>query len=345
MAEQKAKGKKQAERQKGRGLDVGTAFIVCAEQKGDVVTLRSQRDGFFEVEYGEFAREMLTRAGVNYIQKGDSLYVVGDEALEFANVFNREMRRPLRSGVLSPTEREALPMVELVIQRVIGEPTQPGEIAYFSVPDRPVDAELDVVYHEKIVQEMLGKLGYEAKPINEGLAVVFSELADDNFTGIGLSFGSGLVNMCLSFMSVPVVSFSVTRAGDWIDHQVAMAMAETATRICAIKESTFDLTKTEGLSRIEKALSIYYDALIDYVMAHVKRELEASERTPQVQKPLTIIISGGSAMPQGFHPRFEERLRATSLPVPVGEVRLAAQPLYSVAKGALVAARADESKR
>ena len=91
--------------------------------------------------------------------------------------------------------------------------------------------------------------------------------------------------------------------------------------------------------------SIYYDALVDYVLAHMKRELEASERTPRVQKPLTIILSGGSAMPQGFHPRFEEKLRVMSLPVPVGEVRLAAQPLYSVAKGALVAARADESKR
>ena len=56
---------------------MGTAFIVCAEQEGDMVSFRSQRDGFFEVEYGEFAREMLTRAGVNYIQKGDSLYVVG----------------------------------------------------------------------------------------------------------------------------------------------------------------------------------------------------------------------------------------------------------------------------
>ena len=75
------------------------------------------------------------------------------------------------------------------------------------------------------------KLGYKPKPLYEGLAVIFSELADENFTGIGISFGAGMVNICLACMSVPVFSFSVTKAGDWIDQQVAKALAETASRI------------------------------------------------------------------------------------------------------------------
>ena len=74
-------------------------------------------------------------------------------------------------------------------------------------------------------------------------------------------------------------------------------------------------------------------------------ELPLSSPLPCPTRAVAIILSGGSTMPQGFHPRFEERLRAMSLPVSIGEVRLAAQPLYSVAKGALVAARADGNKR
>ncbi|MEA1933427.1 MAG: hypothetical protein U9N60_03205 [Thermodesulfobacteriota bacterium] len=40
----------------------------------------------------------------------------------------------------------------------------------------------------------------DPKPIsiNEGLATVMSELAHDNFTGIGISMGGGMCNVCLS---------------------------------------------------------------------------------------------------------------------------------------------------
>ena len=58
-------------------------------------------------------------------------------------------------------------------------------------------------------------------PIVEGLAVVFGELADSNFSGIGISCGSGLCNVCLAVLSVPVISFSVPKAGDFIDSQAA----------------------------------------------------------------------------------------------------------------------------
>ena len=39
--------------------------------------------------------------------KDNKLYIVGDEALEFANMFNKETRRPISRGVISPTEKEA----------------------------------------------------------------------------------------------------------------------------------------------------------------------------------------------------------------------------------------------
>jgi actin-related protein len=63
---------------------------------------------------------------------------------------------------------------------------------------------------------------------------------------------------------------------------------------------------------------------------------------PRITKPITIILSGGTSLPKGFAHRFNQILDRLKLPIPVGEVRMAAQPLHSVAKGALVAASADE---
>ena len=331
--------------QKGKGVDIGTMFVKCAHKEGDEIVFKSQRNAFFEVEHTDFTKKILDNSKVKYIIKEDNLYVVGDEALQFANMFNKDTRRPLSKGVISPTEKEALPMIELLIKSVVGEPAHKGEIVYFSVPGEPLDAEFNVLYHIKMVEGFLKTLGYTPKPINEGHAIILSELAEEDFTGIGLSFGGGMVNVCLSFMSVPIFKFSVAKSGDWIDQQVAMAVDETASRVSAIKESSLDLSKEGDLSKIESALSIYYNHLIEYVIENIKQEFAKARRLPRIAKPISIVLSGGTSLPTGFSGRFKQILDRLKLPIPVGSVRMASQPLRSVAKGALVAASADESKK
>lgn len=119
--------------------------------------------------------------------------------------------------------------------------------------EKKFDAEFDVLYHQQIIQGILSDLGYTPRPMNEGLAVIFSELAKENFTGLGLSFGGGMVNVCLANLSVPLISFSIARGGDWIDKQVARVVNEPISIITSFKESSLDLEKKEiyqGLSRL-----------------------------------------------------------------------------------------------
>jgi len=49
------------------------------------------------------------------------------------------------------------------------------------------------------------------------------------------------------------------------------------------------------------------------------------------------VLSGGTAMPPGFQERFEKALRASDFPIELSEIRTAADPLHSTAKGTLVA--------
>jgi len=329
--------------QLGKGLDVGTAFIYASEKIGDEIAFRIERDAFFDIPASDYIQGIFERDNVKYIRKGDQLYVVGNGALRFANLFQRNVRRPLARGVISPQEKEALPLIELMVKNVIGSHRHVGETVYYSVPSQPIDADFDVLYHQHIIDGFLSGLGYSPKPINEGLAVIFSELAEENFTGLAFSFGGGMVNVCLANLSIPVITFSIARGGDWIDKQVAWAVNEPVSTVTGWKESYLDLDKRENLSRIEQALSIYYDILLDYVVGHLKTELEKA--AVHLEKPLTIMVSGGTAKPNGFLKRFQETLQRFQLSTELGEVRLASQPLHSVTKGALIAAIADETKK
>jgi len=50
-------------------------------------------------------------------------------------------------------------------------------------------------------------------------------------------------------------------------------------------------------------------------------------------------------MPQGFLDRFKEILNEVKFALEVGQVRMASEPQYSVAKGSLIAAVAEEERR
>ncbi|MFC7165628.1 hypothetical protein [Halospeciosus flavus] len=325
-----------------KGLDVGTMNILSSRQDGDETVFVQQRNSFVEIEYSDMAEQMLARSDVLHIKKDDKVYVVGDDALNFANIFNRETRRPMQHGILSSDEQSAIPMIKLIIEQVVGDPAYEGEKLYFSSPADPVDDDLSTLYHEKTVESFLTAQGYDAEPINEGMAVIYSELADQNFTGLGISFGAGMTNVCLAYYAVPVMTFSIARGGDWIDQQAARATGTAVDKVTSIKEDDFELDFTTDIGGVEGALSIYYENLLDYVIQNVVTEVDEEDVEEGLDVP--VVVTGGTASPDGFEALFENHLNNASLPFNVSGVRRAREPLHSVARGALVAARSDEDE-
>jgi len=329
---------------RGKGLDIGTAFMYWAENKNGGVTFRTQRNAFFDIEASDFSKGMLSKSKVRFIQEGDRLYVIGNDALHFANIFKKEIRKPLKSGIISRDEKEALSMIELIAKTIIRQASYKGEVLYYSVPGKPLDTDINILYHEKILKEFLLSLGYNPKPINEGMAVVFSELESTDFTGLGLSFGAGMVNMCFSYHGVPIFTYSLTKSGDWIDQEVAEIANETANRVSMVKESSLDLTKIDKNNKIHSGLSIYYTHLIEYTLNNIKKAFEETKIMPKIENPIKIALAGGTVLPKGFLERFKEHLSYIDFPFEIGDVEMSFQPRFSVAKGALAIAMAEEKK-
>ena len=58
-----------------------------------------------------------------------------------------------------------------------------------------------------------------------------------------------------------------------------------------------------------------------------------------------MILAGGTSMVPGFRDLFEDQLKLARLPFDMGEVRMAEEPMTSVARGCLIAAVAEEEAR
>src|SRR5258706_4425951 len=143
-------------------------------------------------------------------------------------------------GVLNPAEPDSLSMIRKIVESLL-DPSKDRQKLCFTVPAAPLGAEENLTYHEATIRQVVTELGYEAKSINEGLAVVYGELESTNYTGIGISCGGGLCNVCFAYLSVPILSFSIPKAGDFIDSSAASVMGERANRVRILQEQSFYL--------------------------------------------------------------------------------------------------------
>ncbi len=326
--------------QKGKGLDIGTVNLVAAEQndQGDV-ELRLKRNVFIDVEVTPYTKSMLTRLNVPYVIQNKRMYVMGEEAFELANVLNRNTRRPMADGLISPKEQDALPIMKLLIGSILGEPRAPMEVCFYSVPGDPVDSDLSVAYHRDLFDAVLKALGYKPSHVIEGHAVTFAELADEDFTGIGISCGGGMFNICVAYKSMPALTFSTARSGDWVDMNVAQALGIKPAKAALIKERGVDLLNPKN--REEDAISIYYRNLIQYNLTNIAERFTSAENMPTFSEPITIVFSGGTSMAGNFIELVKDVFKKIEFPIPVKEIRLAKDPLNATAKGALVAAQLE----
>lgn len=327
-----------------RGLDIGTNMLVAASMdESGAPKFKMQRDAFYRIipksEVNKNSIQMsLEKRNSNYIvdEDDDSFIVVGEDALEMAIERQDKAERPLQRGVISPQNKKSLPMLKLLIRDLLGEAV-PGSKVVYSVPAAPVDTDFDIIYHTEIMGGYLKELGYDSAPINEAFAIALSELLDEGLTGVCLSYGAGMTNCVVIHQGDPLVEFSLTRSGDYIDQSVGTALDMSPSLIQQEKEAGIDLYNPEG--DIANAISVYYSTVIKYTLENIAYELnQRKKKLPIFREPVPLIVSGGLTLAEGFVPKIQDALDNINFPLKISTIRRAVEPMQSVAHGCLLAA-------
>jgi hypothetical protein len=322
------------------GLDIGTSRIVAADS-AEKKEARSELNAFVAVPNSEMAENVLKQRNMIYERNCKNLYVYGNDSDFFASFLDTDARRPMQYGLLNPREEMSQQIIQLIIKRLIPQ-ARKSETLCFSVPGKGEGVNGNLVYHEAVLKSFLQGQGYNAKAVNEGQAVVFSELQEENFTGIGISFGGGMCNVSVSLMSMPMISFSIPKGGDYIDRSVAEVLGESnTTKVRLHKEENLDLSRPpkDDLSR---ALHIFYEDVVQNLIERLRVEFSRSGKLPKVDRALPIVLAGGTAKPFGFLQKFESVLRSgEEFPIQISDVRMAKDPLATTAHGCYIAAMSE----
>ncbi len=328
------------------GFDAGTYNLVCCtrDEKKNFVYDR-EVNAFLDIALDDrLVFQMMKTVGVPLIERAKKAYALGEKAVRMAYTLSQlELKRPMRDGCVNSKEKEAYEVMSIMVHSLLeGNVKTDRDVLYYSVPANAINEETDAEFHTKVLDSIFQ--GYEsddgkkvkAYPINEGLALVYAELKEKNYTGIGISFGAGMVNLCFAMFGVPVFTFAIVNSGDWIDKMAAKATGESTTFIN--QEKTKVKLDAEPNNLVERAIQTQYRIMVEKTANIIKKGLSEAGKKARSDQPVDVVIAGGTSMPVGFDVMFRDVIKQSELPIAIGSIVRPNDPLFSVARGCLVAA-------
>ena len=333
-----------------KGLDCGTSFYIAATED----RIKKQRNAFLTVD-GEVnqVKRMLKRQRIPFVEKAGKIHIVGQHAFNYAQIFSTaELKRPMKSGLLNPNEKDSLPVLNAIIGELLGK-AKDDETCVYCVPSKPIDVQREVSYHEDVLRTIIEQYGYSVKKIEEAVAIGYEGLVDTQLTGVAISMGAGMCNIAVMYQGMTALSFSVSRGGDWVDENVSMDTGVSKAKVTNIKESssTLDLSTATYQNIYEEdtdeanvliAIRSYYGALINYLLTNLKVQFEGVENVPNFPEAVPIVIGGGTSLVKGFLDVFNEQFDQDEFPIPISEIVHIEAAHTAVARGCLSEAQLIE---
>lgn len=331
------------------GFDCGTYNLVCCKRaSGDEFSYKREVNAFLEMPLeNRFVFNMMKSAGVPLIEQPESnlAYALGESAVNMAYTMTQiELKRPMKDGCLNPKERHAQQIMNVMCHSLIGEIKGDNTQLYYSVPANAINQETDADYHGKVLEAMFrsyrSEKGFKVDPhpINEALALVYAELGNKAWTGFGISCGAGMVNVCYAMYGAPIFQFSIVNSGDWIDKMASKALGEETTTYVNREKTHADLTIENPEALVQRAIKAQYEIMIQHTVSGIKKGVEDAGNKARSEQPIDIVVAGGTSMPKGFDVLFRKILDQSKISMKIGEVIRPKDPLYSVARGCLIAA-------
>ena len=328
------------------GFDAGTGTLQSASNDSDKVNI--MRNSFLELNKDEITISDLS--DISYIENDDKIFIVGDDSLRLANIFSKEVQRPMEQGLISAKEISSIDVLTAMIQNLLGNIKDKDVYLTYSVPAQAIDEGKSIIYHERVFGRIFSALGVNYSSMNEGMAVIYSECEKENYTGIGISFGAGLCNVALAYKKVEGFKFSTSRSGDYIDKNTAESLNMVKNRVTSIKEKHLDLQKgfeqesNKKTKRVLESLTYYYQSMIEYSIKRLIQEFNEKVDI-ELEEPIVIILSGGTSLPNGFLEAFKSTIGKYELPFTISEIRRAKNPLTAVAQGLLIKTKSDFNEK
>lgn len=327
------------------GLDLGSTGVrVLTLAPHSLHGKRTNLNYSLLPDTGDHRRHLL-RAGIRFASCDGNLLLLGKAANDYARIFRTSSHSLLPFGEFPSHDILGRQILASHINRLL--PVRRGlsheAICCYSHPEAQPDAPQLNAERSRFLAQVLQLANYIPLPLSAGMAVVLSELVDQNFSGIALIFGASCSEMSIAYHGREVFRTSAPLGGDWIDDELARRLDRYLFDDQGIRYPDLQLLRhwRERLphpltmprtSTDEMICEVYAEFLTDVLRTCMDK---FDPRVASLRESWPLVCAGGLTRTNGFKSLIQHVLMEMKLPFAISQLRLAGHNDFIVARGCL----------
>jgi len=337
------------------GLDIGTSQFRCLRCRDAQLVGRSAKAQFTAVPDASEYRALLAAGQIPFAVCDGALTILGDNAAEYSNLFHVRPQSLLPQGRLPTNDPVARQSLAALVDALLGEPDQSGEMCGVTLPGGESFQSLATSSELEFFSRLIRLRGFFPQVLSAGMAAVLAELSRYGFTGLGLSFGAATSELVVAHRGIELLMCSIPKGGDWLDEQLAQKFGDMIRDEAG--EPIRDLAKAEERRRLAERLLSPANDDTDRYLASLHRDLIYSlirsatfalashPQAIEIPQPLPVVVVGGVSRIAGFEELLRESFELARFPLVIREVRFSTRHDFTVARGCLIHAQLESEIR
>ena len=333
------------------GLDIGASQIRCLRLRGDKLVGRSAKAQFTPLPDAPEYRELLAAGQIPFAVCDEALTIVGDNAAEYSNLFHVRPQSLMPHGRLPTNDPVARQSLAALVDALLGEPDQPGEMCGVTLPGGESFRSLATSSELEFFSRLIRLRGFYPQVLSAGMAAVLAELSRQCFTGLGLSFGAATSELVVAHRGIELLMCSIPQGGDWLDEQVAKEFGDglhddAGEPICDLAKAAARRLSFAGHlgspeNDADRFLASLHRDLLYSLIRSATFEIAGQPHVAKIPQPLPAIVIGGVSRITGFADLLGQAFDLARFPLAIRDVRFATQHDLTVARGCLISAQLE----
>lgn len=332
-------------------LDIDGRRLSSLRRQGRRLIGRHSPACYLSVPPHDAEKRLLERARIPYASCDGSTIVLGRHASDLAPLLHVPRLPLLPGGRLPENDPLARQILASIVDSLLPESTEPHETCAVLLPQRSSGQSRGTTPEWEFFSRVVRLRGYDPIAVDKCQALALAGLGHTAFTGVTLRVDSSSCGLAFVHSGRVAAEAVLPRGGDWIDEQLAR---KTDRVIWDMNGNSYvDLAATEQWKR-ETAPDLHNpgddDAqILAYSCHHLLRQLLSTlsmqlldnVHVDTLRQSLTLVCCGELTQMAGFNPLLRELIDHCSLPVTITDIRVVDDPLYSIARGGLIAAELE----
>lgn len=307
------------------GLDLGTTEFRSIRDSGGDLIARRCRTAYLVLKDNPGHRRLLASTQAHFGTCGGDLVVFGDDADECSMMLDLPVTPLLREGRLPSSDPVARQILALIAEAVLPVAGHPGETCCLTLPGGYAlegdTASLDARY----LKQLVALRGYSPQLVSAGQSIVLAELSDASFSGLGMSVGAVSCEVSVIHCGRELARCTVLSPLMDLDNEFLCARRQIGSE--EPKAATVQLDWERNCQ-----------AMLTSILTEARESLLEEGSIKLIPQPLRIACAGGIVSADGFSTALQQAWTASGWPFKLGQIRIASNPRFSVARGCLIKA-------